>query len=140
MIDRRFFLGSSAALGAAGLLGLPGWNAGQPFPQVTLLFDGLTPDGRDFAAHVRALGFDPRDTGRDVAGLLYGPLRRRLASPDAIFAGVTRYADFTVAAGISRERGLKPGDQTGDLGGLLRQVADRAADGDSHFWIFARKG
>jgi len=105
-VTRRAFVMGTVALGAIG--GTPALGASAtPDAGALALFDGDTEDGRRFAALAASAGLLAQDTGRDLAPLLYGERRDWARAPEAILIGVTRYADFHVAAGIARERGRR---------------------------------
>lgn len=103
-VTRRTFTLGSAVLGVGATIPLAAARAAS-VPPALLLFDSAIEDGRRFAALARSAEQMPRDTGRDLAQLLYGEWRDWARNPDAVMVGVTRYADFQVAAGIARENG-----------------------------------
>jgi len=104
VLSRRAFVLGTAALGAAA--GAPAFGVrAAPDLRVLALFDGEIEDGRRFAALAASAGQTVQDTARDLAPLLYGELRDWARDPSTVLAGVTRYADFNVAAGIAREQG-----------------------------------
>lgn len=157
MIARRGFLAGSAVLGAS--LAVPPALHAQSIASAKpiLLHDALTADGASFARSASALALAAHDTSRDVAPLFYGSLRKELRGPAKLIAGVSRYADFTVASGIAREFGftdqLVMTRQDGSrklsrlarltwsgesFGPLLRDTALQLAEQDSQFWVFSK--
>ncbi len=106
MIARRDLLKSGAVLGAAaasvGAVYAPASAAAQP---AFGFYDAHLADGQRFALLARQLGMESRETGRDMATILYGDMRDWAEHRDTLFMGLTRYADFTVASGIAREHG-----------------------------------
>jgi hypothetical protein len=124
VINRREMLRKSLGVtaGLAVALSLPG----APSPRrlldrTAVLYDAMLPWAAAFVERLRERGIYARDTGRDVARLVYGPLSGWADDPDARLAGITRYADFVVASGIAAER-RRPMTHAllGDGGGVRR--------------------
>ena len=125
MIARRELLKSGAALGAAavagGAMSAPVSAAASP---AFGFYDAQLEDGQRFALLARQLGITSRDTGRDMATILYGDMRDWAERRDTLFLGLTRYADFSVAAGIAREHGRS-----------MVLAVQRRADGSGLRWL-----
>ncbi|MXO66827.1 hypothetical protein [Altericroceibacterium endophyticum] len=106
MIARRDFLKAGAALSVSAVTASAiHFSHAAGSTNAFAFFDRNMPDGQRFALLAEQIGMDRRDTGRDMAALLYGEMRDWTEREGTLFLGVTRYADFTVASGIARENG-----------------------------------
>jgi hypothetical protein len=108
MIDRRELFGAAALAAAPLTLSAGAWARGTAAAPAVALYDARYDEAHRFAAALAGSGALELETGRDLASLWYGRLRRTaLAWPGLRIAGLATCADFQVIAGCAAESRLK---------------------------------
>lgn len=110
MISRRKVLKGIGAGGASALMlshGLPALAAIQGSGErILAIYDPALKEAQAFARAAAIAGQEALPIAGDFAAMLYGSLRPETAPSRTSLLGLTSYADYLVAVGIGREKGL----------------------------------